>query len=80
VESHLNELKLVSLDGQFEVIPATHTITAEEVPQIISRIGNILMTAVQAFYALLSRDPTALSAAIVRIYDDIMAIKKMVED
>jgi hypothetical protein len=38
------------------------------------------MNGVAAYYAILSRDPGHLAEAITRIYEDIMAIKKMIED
>jgi hypothetical protein len=80
VESPLSSYLVTSLDEEFQVKVVPHTITAEEIPRIIQRIGSILMSGVAAYYALLSRDPGHLAEAITKIYEDITAIKKMIED
>jgi len=73
-------LSHVSVDGAFIITPTRETITPEEIPRIIARVGSILSNAAQAYFAVVQRNPQVLASSIVQIYEDIAAIKKMVED
>jgi len=67
------------MNGEFSITPARDTITAEEVPKIVMRIGSIITTSVELYEALITRDPYKTAEACVKIYDEITAIKKMLE-
>jgi len=72
-------MEATRISEPFEVVPAKETITHEEAIRIIGRIGSILVNASECYVAITTRQPQLLASAIVRIYEDISAIKKMLE-
>jgi len=69
----------VSMNGLFSVTPVRDTITQEEIPKIAMRIATIITSSVELYEALLVKDVHKCAEACVKIYDDLTAIKKMIE-
>jgi len=64
----------------FDIIPSRETITPDEAPKIVARVGSILFNAAQIYMAATAKNPAAVATAARNIVEDIIAIKKMLED
>ena len=72
--------KFESFDGLYSVQATTHTIEADEIPVLIDAAGRILLAVVRMYSGVIKRDPLEVAAAAVEIYDNLLRIKKEVED
>lgn len=70
---------LISEDGEFIIEPSTHTITKEEVPQLLMAVANILRDAATIATAIMTRNVIAVGSAAVDIYNQVKKIKEIVE-
>jgi len=64
----------------FDIIPSRETITPDEAPKIAARVGSIIFHAAQIYMAATAKNPAAVAAAAKNIIEDIVAIKRMLED
>jgi len=70
----------MDIDRDFDIVPARDTITPEEIPRLCQRLAHILYAASHAYAGVMAKDPHRIAAAAINIVEDILAIKRMLED
>jgi len=64
----------------FDILPSRETITPDEIPKIAARVGSIIFHAAQIYMALQAKNPALIASHTKNIVEDIIAIKRMLED
>ena len=72
-------MRVESADGTFAVEVSLETITWDEVPRLLLRVASAVTNASKMAAGIAARSPLPVAEGAALVFEDLLAIKKMLE-